>query len=87
MKIETECSSCSGTGVYRGFAEPPGVAVVCLNCSGTGKRELEYTPFTGLKRRDGVKTVQRSRGSLIIAGVGPHGGSITYEEFLKGKRP
>lgn len=87
QKIETECSSCRGTGIYRGFAEPQGVGVVCLDCDGTGCRMMEYTPFTGLKRRDDVRTVQRSRGSLIFAGVGPTGGSVSYEEFLNGKRP
>lgn len=87
QRVETECSSCQGTGIYRGFAEPQGVGVVCLNCDGTGCRTMEYTPFTGLKRRDDVRTVQRSRGSLIFAGVGPTGGSISYEEFLRGKKP
>lgn len=87
QKIETECSSCRGTGVYRGFAEPQGVGVLCLNCDGSGCRTMEYTPFTGLKRRDDVRTVQRSRGSLIFAGVGPTGNSVSYEEFLSGKRP
>ncbi len=87
QKVEAECSSCRGTGIYRGFAEPQGVGVVCLNCDGTGCRSIEYTPFTGLKRRDDVRTVQRSRGSLIFAGVGPTGGSVTYEEFLRGKKP
>lgn len=87
QKVEAECSSCRGTGIYRGFAEPQGVGVVCLDCDGTGCRAIEYTPFTGLKRRDDVRTVQRSRGSLIFAGVGPTGNSVSYEEFLRGKKP
>jgi hypothetical protein len=87
MKVESECGSCGGTGVYRGFAEPAGVGVVCLNCDGTGERTIEYTPFTGLKKREGVRTVSRSRGSFIATGVGAYGSSVTYEEFLNGKRP
>lgn len=87
QRVETECSSCQGTGIYRGFAEPQGVGVLCLNCDGSGCRTMEYTPFTGLKKRNDVRTVQRSRGSLIFAGVGPTGSSITYEEFLRGKKP
>ena len=85
--IKIECSSCSGTGLYRGFAEPPGVAVICLNCNGTGSSEFAYTPFSGRKTRHDIKTVQRSRGSFIATGVGPGGNSITYQEFLQGKSP
>lgn len=87
VKIEVQCSSCNGTGIYCGFAEPKGVGVVCLRCDGSGKGELSYTPFTGRKERKDVKTVQRSRGSFIGTGVGPTGNSITYAEFIAGKRP
>lgn len=45
--ILVSCPSCRGTGVYRGFAEPPGVGVVCLKCSGTGAASLTYEPFAG----------------------------------------
>ena len=85
--IKTECSSCNGTGLYRGFAEPPGVAVICLHCDGEGCKEINYTPFSGRKSRNDVKTVQRSSGSFIGTGVGPSGKSISYQEFLQGKRP
>lgn len=90
--VNAECTSCRATGLYRGFAEPEGVAVVCLNCDGTGCRKIStpatsYTPFTTRKRRDDVKTVKLSRGSLIVTGVGPAGSGITYEEFFAGKLP
>lgn len=87
MKIEAECSSCKGTGVYRGFAEPKDVAVICLMCGGTGHQDIEYTPFTGRKNRTDVKVVKRSAGNFIVTGVGPTGGSVTYQEFLNGKMP
>jgi hypothetical protein len=86
-KIEIEYDSCDGTGIYQGFAEPEGVGVVCLLCHGTGCRALSYKPFNGLRKRKGIKTVRRSAGTLIVTGVGPVGGEITYEEFLKGKMP
>ena len=86
-QIKTECSSCNGTGLYRGFAEPTGVAVVCLNCDGTGCRVIEYAPFTSRQARSDVKWVQRSRGSFIATGIGPAGNSISYQDFLKGKMP
>ena len=85
--IQTECSSCGGTGVYKGFAEPAGVGVVCVTCDGTGCRTIEYTPFTKMNKRKDVREVRRSRGTLIVTGVGPTGESVTYEEFLSGKRP
>jgi hypothetical protein len=79
--------------LYRGFAEPPGVAVVCVDCGGSGCKKINvgetdvYTPFTERKRREHVKTVKRSRGSLVVFGVGPTGDGITYEQFLAGKLP
>lgn len=85
--IEVQCGSCSGTGLYRGFAEPQGVAVVCLQCDGTGKGTIRYTPFTGQIRRNDVKTVQLSRGTFLATGIGPGGSSISYEEFMRGQRP
>ncbi|HME71144.1 MAG TPA: hypothetical protein VKM54_14915 [Myxococcota bacterium] len=87
LKIEVECESCDGTGLYRGMAEPPGVAVICLNCRGSGCAKLVFKSFYGLKKRRDVKTVQRSRGSTLASGIGPGGRSITYAEFLAGKRP
>lgn len=87
MSVEAECGSCDGTGIYRGFAEPKGVGVVCLNCDGTGRKVIKYKPFGGRRTRDDVKTVRRSAGSFIATGVGPTGGSVTYEEFLSGKMP
>ena len=86
MKVKTQCRSCRGTGLYRGMAEPKGVAVLCLNCGGTGCSEIEYTPFTERQRRDDVATVRLSRGSFILS-CGPVGSSVTYAEFLSGTMP
>lgn len=85
--IQIECTRCDGTGLYCGFAEPKGVAVVCLSCKGTGCEEYHYTPFTGRKPRRGVQTVQLSRGTFIGTGVGPGGKAVTYAEFCEGKMP
>ena len=87
VTVDVECSSCGGTGLYCGFAEPKGTAVVCLSCKGTGKSQLIYTPFTRRKEKRGVQTVRRSKGSLIFAGVGPTGGTISYQEFQNGRMP
>jgi hypothetical protein len=45
ITIEIECSSCGGTGLYIGFAESEGAAVVCKMCDGTGKTLMSYKPF------------------------------------------
>ena len=87
VTVNTECKDCGGTGLYSGFAEGKGVAVVCLGCKGTGCASLTYTPFVRRKGRRDIKTVRCSRGSFIGTGVGPTGGSVTYAEFTKGKMP
>jgi len=79
--VLVECTSCSATGLYRGFCEKPNEPVVCLECDGSGAVELRYTPYTGRKRKNGVTAVRRSRGSFIATGVGGHGDAMTYEEF------
>ena len=84
--LTVECGSCRGTGVYRGFAEPEGTGVVCLECQGTGAKTMNYTPFTGRKRRNDVHTVRRSKGGFVLS-CGPTGGSVSYQEFLNGKMP
>lgn len=87
ITVDAECESCRGTGLYSGFCEGPGVAVVCLGCKGTGCEKLTYTPFTKRRGLRNIKTVQRSQGTFIGTGVGPTGTSITYAEFCKGKFP
>lgn len=85
MKIE--CGYCAGTGLYSGFAESDGTAVVCQGCKGSGAEIFKYTPFTKRKGKRGIKTVSLSRGSFILTGVGAVGKSITYAEFQKGLLP
>jgi hypothetical protein len=86
--IKIECRSCRATGLYCGFAEPEGTAVVCMGCGGSGAETLEYTPFTYRKGKRGIKVVSISRGRMVATGVGAAGGRrITYAEFQKGKLP
>jgi len=83
VKIQVQCDPCKGTGVYQGFAEPPGTAVVCIHCGGSGADTVTYTPYTGRKVKRGVKTVSYSRGGFIATGVGAAKGTeMTYREFL-----
>jgi hypothetical protein len=86
--VKAECRSCDGTGLYVGFAEPKGTAVVCLTCDGTGCEEIRYAPFTKRKSKRGIQRVQRARGTFLATGVGPDGKEyVTYAEFQKGKMP
>lgn len=81
IHVKHECSSCGGTGLYCGFAEPKGTGVVCFGCNGLGWSEATFKKFTGRKDRPGIATIQLSRGSLLATGVGPTGDSMTYDEF------
>ena len=81
MKVIHECTSCNGTGLYCGFAEAKGTAVICLGCNGQGWNESQFNEFTGRKKKAGVKTISRSSGGFIATGVGATGKSMTYAEF------
>jgi hypothetical protein len=85
--VKAECSACHATGLYSGFAEAEGTAVVCFQCRGTGCEEIRFYPFERRKGRKGIKKVSRSRGGFILTGVGAVGDSITYAEFKAGKLP
>ena len=84
MKVQAQCGSCGGTGLYEGFAERKGEPVVCMNCGGTGAVTVTYEPYTGRKHKNGVKSVSISRGSFLATGVGAREGTaMTYDEFKR----
>lgn len=85
IQIEVQCPSCEGTGLYKGFAEGEGCAVVCSVCKGTGKSSYFYHPFTGRKGRKGIKRVFRSSCGYGSTAKGE--GGCTYEEWKAGQRP
>lgn len=85
--VKAECSSCGGTGLYSGFAEPKGTAVICVTCDGTGCQEIRFKPFERRKGKRGIHTIKRSRGTFVGTGVGPTGRIVTYKEFQEGKMP
>lgn len=93
MKIEFDqkCPSCKGTGLYVGFAEKDGIAVVCHTCKGTGKYHFvhEYEEFDQRKVRTDVrKVIQHNPGFVVgkVNGDDSWVGGIDYSEWLNGKR-
>lgn len=81
--MKVACDSCDSTGLYCGFAEPKGEAVICLDCKGIGAQDLVYKEFTGRKRRSGISTVRRSQGRFVPLGVGGAGQAMSYDEFTR----
>lgn len=63
--IKTECAACKSTGLYVGFAEAKGEAVVCVSCEGTGCRTVSYTPFAGRRRRNGIEKIRYGSGTIL----------------------
>ena len=57
ISVEVECSACEGTGLYVGWTCHDGAAQVCRECGGTGFQTISYTPFTGRKKKEGIKKV------------------------------
>lgn len=96
---DVECTACGGTGLYQGFAEKDGAAVVCYICKGTGKQHVSYT-FTKFEKRQtrpNVKRVYKTSGGYAISSkdvVTSSGkkiefskGGVSYEDWLKGVEP
>ena len=80
-----ECKACKGTGLYIGFAEKEGAAIVCNRCKGTGKEhlKLKYNKFVGRKDNPNVTHV-----FAVNPGIGVDNGKITpggvsKEEWLR----
>lgn len=78
--IEGECSACQGTGLYVGFAEKDGAAVVCHHCRGSGKMNLEFRRFTGRKKREGVQRVYATNVGIWVTPSVPGGVSFSAWE-------
>lgn len=80
-ELEEECVACSGTGLYVGFTEAKGEAVVCLRCQGSGSVIHKHVPFAGRKKRRGITIIRVSAGTFVATGVGGTGKSMTYKDF------
>lgn len=86
-KVLVECEICGGFGV---LAAELGMGVVCARCGGNGGHELAYTPFKGLRKRQGIRRVRRAGRYHLSApadGKKTAMDGIPYADFMKGKRP
>jgi len=81
VKITAECEPCGGTGLYSGFMEGPGRAVVCTRCGGSGAQKLSIKPFQGRRTRRGIKEIRF--GSGLIVDNPRRGEWMSYAEFKK----
>lgn len=82
--FKVECNACKSTGLYKGFAEPPGHAVVCYQCDGKGYFEASSVAstavlFTGRKAKPGITQVLLD-GGLWMFRTGKEK-SISIEKF------
>ncbi len=79
MRIEHECGSCQGYGLYQGIMEAPHCAVICIKCSGSGRIVRNVKQFTGRKKLEGVTSVRAGSGTILDR---PDSAAwITYKEF------
>ena len=78
-----KCKSCKGTGLYVGFAEKEGAAVVCHSCKGTGEQKMrfEYEEFQGRADRIGVTRVYQTNPGIGVDGKGTVSGGVPIKEW------
>ena len=90
------CKACGGTGLYKGFAEKEGCAVVCNQCNGNG---FKKTASGERKLCNDVKRVFAHSAGFVHAATGKYknektgkwfnfeDGGCTYQEWLAGLKP
>lgn len=95
--VEIECNACHGTGLYQGYGERHGAAVICCKCNGLGKVDFSYTEFEGRKEMPGVTRVFKPVPFFPQSGIDEttKDGSVlhfsrfgvSYEEWKNGSEP
>jgi len=83
-KFKIDCGACGATGLYKGFAEPPGTAVICQRCGGKGYQEAVAvmegaTLFTQRKAKPGITKVMTDGGLWMLRSHNTP--TISIEEF------
>lgn len=81
ITVTCECDACGGTGLYSGFMEADGEAVICVRCGGKGCQTAKLREFTGRKRKNGIKKIRAGSGLIID---NPKDAKwISYNDFKK----
>lgn len=89
IEHDEKCKTCKGTGLYVGFAENDGAAVVCSNCKGTGCVHFvhEYEEFEGRTIKPDVDWVFQCNPGIGIGTGGEHQlrdfGGMSYDAWLE----
>ena len=94
LTYECQCSACKGTGLYVGFAEKDGAAVVCHTCKGTGRLTptVTWQDFRGKLIRDNVGLVLQTNPGIGVANASDGSclvvkdfGGMLYSDWFAGK--
>ncbi|MFC1453851.1 hypothetical protein ACFLQL_01590 [Verrucomicrobiota bacterium] len=94
IEYDCKCEACKGSGLYVGFGEKDGFAVVCHTCRGSGKVHVKYTyeDFEGRTDKKGVKQVLECNPGIGVGQSEKLGltlksfGGISYEDWKAGKK-
>jgi hypothetical protein len=83
IEYDCKCYSCDGTGLYIGFAEHDGSAIVCRNCKGSGRihEKIEYEDFEGRKKKKDIKRVYKRNPGIGIGERNGDGKALKLEDF------
>jgi hypothetical protein len=93
IEFDKRCQDCKGTGVYKGFAENDGFAVICFTCKGTGcyHTKYEYDDFEGKIFDSSIHTVLKTNPGIGI-GIDKKQnlskdsfGGMPYQDWWEGK--
>ncbi len=79
ITVVCECDACHGTGLYSGFMEAKGEAVICTVCCGTGKQVLNLKPFNRRKHKPGITRIRAGSGTILDDPSRARW--LSYEEF------
>lgn len=82
VTVTTECRSCGGTGLYKGFAQEEGYPTVCSECKGSGGKEITYKPYTGRRLKDGVRGVRPVNPTWTAKRPSDYP-TISYDQFRR----
>ncbi len=86
--VTKQCDACTGSGVYKGYAEQEGFAVQCRRCKGSGcsKETITWIDFNGRVTKPGIHTVVEFNPGIGLGGVPGefNFGGMSYKSWSDG---